>query len=101
MTKNLCIIKKEEYDYTNKLFRYDTANISEVHDFTTGLNYFLNKVTGVCTINKLNIGLDGVGAIVDGATVVEMRNPAAFFGFEGSEYHYIGVVREKAHFIVL
>ena len=80
----------EEYDFENKLFRYDTDNndfvVTEVHDFSTGLNYVMNKFTGNCTIAKIPEGID-TDMIGD---QIKMRDPADFFDLENTNFQYSG-----------
>ena len=92
-------LQKEEYDYNHKLFRFDTVNITEVHDFSTGLNYQLDKRTEVCTVQELNIFIDS--QYVEGGTTLEMRNPAAFFGADDTDYAYVGQVTDFSNFQII
>ncbi|CAF0782421.1 unnamed protein product [Brachionus calyciflorus] len=86
---------REDYDYNYKLFRfdYDKANqaFSEIHDFTTGLNYIINRKTGECKIDILKAGQ--VDSQLNG-TNVEIRDPSAFFDFDGADFQYVGERRQ-------
>lgn len=69
-------------------------NLTEIHDFSTGLNYIYNKLTGECNIQDLTISIDSEFTTVNGSTVLEIRNPAALFGADGTDYQYVGLVRK-------
>lgn len=64
-----------------------------MHDFATGLNYQVDKRTGECKVDFLKVDFDSEPVSdIDGATVLEMKNPSSFWSRNGTDPQYVGQV---------
>lgn len=83
---------KEFYDFDAKLFKMQYVSpggnrTTELHDFTTGLLYTIDDVTGQCNVKQIDPA--GIDATSDNG-FTNIRNPEQFFDYDGVDFQFNG-----------
>ncbi|XP_074648744.1 uncharacterized protein LOC141904127 isoform X2 [Tubulanus polymorphus] len=95
--------KRERFDSKAKLFRidymptplsnspYGMTQLTEIHDYNTGVAYVMDPMIGNCTVNKIASNNPDAESVQSNPSLVRIRTAEEFFYTDHTEYTYEGV----------